>query len=70
MALGSIEPLKEMSTKISPGWYRWPVHMADNLATFMCRMARNSGSLNFPEPYRLLQACNGITSICRNYNNM
>jgi len=44
--------------------------MADNLATFMCHMARNSGSINFPEPYGLVQACNGITSMCRNYNNM
>jgi len=32
---------------ISPGW---PVPRDDNLATFMCQLSRNSGSLNLVEP--------------------
>ena len=37
-----------------------PVRRADNLATFMCRLSRNSESLNLLEPKGLSQACNGI----------
>jgi hypothetical protein len=33
---------------------------ADNLATFMCRLSRNSGSLNVVEPSGPLQNCIGI----------
>jgi len=33
---------------------------ADNLATFLCRFSRNSGSLDLPKPYGPVQACNGI----------
>jgi len=37
MALGSTQPLTEMSTRrISWGWM-WPVRKADNLTTFLCR---------------------------------
>jgi hypothetical protein len=35
------------------------VHRADNLATFMCRLSRNSGSLNLLEPSGPVQACIG-----------
>jgi hypothetical protein len=28
-----------------------PVRRADNLTTFVCRLSRNSGSLNLQEPY-------------------
>jgi hypothetical protein len=35
---------------IFSGWQRQPVRRADNLATFMCRLSRNSGSLNLLEP--------------------
>jgi len=34
---------------------------ADNLATFMCRLSRSSGSLNLLEHSGPAQACNGIT---------
>jgi hypothetical protein len=36
------------------------VRRADNLTTFICRLFRNSGSLNLLEPSRPVQACNGI----------
>jgi hypothetical protein len=37
VALGSTQPLTEMSTK-NPSWgWRRTVHRADNLTTFMCR---------------------------------
>ena len=58
MALGSTQPLKEMSTKtISWGWRR-PVHKADNLPQ-SCAVVMKSVNLNFLEPSESLQACNG-----------
>jgi hypothetical protein len=36
---------------------------ADNLTTFMCRLSRNSGSLNLLEPQGSVQACNGVAFI-------
>jgi hypothetical protein len=36
------------------------VRRADILTTFMCRLSRNSGSLNLLEPKGPVQACNGI----------
>jgi hypothetical protein len=32
------------------GGLRRPVHSTDNLATFMCQLSKNSGSLNLLEP--------------------
>jgi len=53
VALGLTHPLTEMSTRdISGGWRR-PVLRADNLAISLCRLSRNSGSLNLVEPYVL-----------------
>jgi hypothetical protein len=44
VALGSTQPLTEVSTRdLSWGWRR-PVCRADNLTTFMCRLSRNSGA--------------------------
>ena len=34
--------------------------MVDNLPTYMCRLSRNSDSLNFLEPYGSVQACTEI----------
>jgi hypothetical protein len=45
---------------MSPGGQRRPVRAADNLTTIMCRLSRNSGSLNLLEPYGTDQACIGI----------
>jgi hypothetical protein len=43
VALGSTQPLTEMSTR-NPSWeWRRTVRRADNLATFMCRLSRNCG---------------------------
>ena len=54
MALGSTQPLTEMST-----WgYRRPVRKADNLPP-SCAVVTKSGSLKFLEPSGPLQACNG-----------
>ena len=58
MALGSTQPLTEMSTRsISWGWRR-PVRKADNLPP-SCAIVTKSGNLNFLEPSGPLQACNG-----------
>jgi len=58
MALGSTQPITEMSTRrISWGQMR-PVRKADNLTTFLC-LVMTSGNLNFLEPSGPLQACNG-----------
>ena len=49
--------LREMST--GNIWWR-PVRRVDNLTTFMCRLSRNSGSLNLLQPSGPVQACNMI----------
>jgi hypothetical protein len=43
------------------------VRRANNLATFMCRLSTNSGSLNLLEPPGSVQACTGtaLPFICR-----
>jgi len=56
MALGSTQPLTEMSTRsISLGQ---PVRKADNLPP-SCAVVTKSGNLNFLEPSGPLRACNG-----------
>jgi hypothetical protein len=44
VALGSTQPLTEMSTRNSSWGWRRPVRRADKLTTFMCRLSRNSGA--------------------------
>jgi len=44
MALGSTQPLTEMSTRNIFWGYRRPVRSADNLTTFMCRLSWNLGA--------------------------
>ena len=39
---------------------RGAVTRADNLATFMLRMPKNSGTLNFLEPWDPVHSCKGI----------
>jgi len=50
----------EYRSEIFSGGQRWPVHTADNLTTFMCRLSSKSGNLSFLEPSGPLQAFNGI----------
>jgi len=61
MALGSTQPLVKMSTRNTSWGCRRSVHEADNLTTFMCRMAWKSGSLNLLEHSGPHWACYGIT---------
>ena len=57
MALGSTQPLTEMSTRSISWGLRLPVSKAD-LTTILCLVTK-SGKLNFLEPCGPLQACNG-----------
>ena len=58
MALGSTKPLTQMSTRSISWGLRRPVRKADNLPP-SCAVVTKSGSLNFLEPSRPVQACNG-----------
>ena len=49
MALGSTQPLTEMSTRSISWGYRQPVRKADNLPP-SCAIVMKSGNLNFLEP--------------------
>jgi hypothetical protein len=53
------QPLIEMSTKDVSWGQRRPVHSVDNLATFVCWLFRNSGSLNLLVHKGPPQACRG-----------
>jgi hypothetical protein len=44
MVLGSIQPLKEMSTRNLCGGKKRPARRADNLASSVCRMSENVGA--------------------------
>jgi len=37
MALGSTQPLTEMSTRMISWGYRQPVHKSNNLTSFLCQ---------------------------------
>jgi hypothetical protein len=60
MALGSTQPLAEMSTRNISWGLRQPVHRADNLTTFILLIVLKSGTLNFLEHSGPVKACNGI----------
>jgi len=59
-ALGSAQPLTEMSTRNILWGSRRPVIRADTITIVMCRLSRNSGSLNLQESYGPVRVCNGI----------
>ena len=44
-----------------------PVHRADNLTTFMCRLSWNLGASDLLEPSGPLQACNGTAFYICNF---
>jgi hypothetical protein len=50
MALGSTQPLTEMSTRNLPGGKKRPARRADNLAAICQPNVRKCGSLNFSQP--------------------
>jgi hypothetical protein len=50
MALGSTQPLTEVSTRNIPGGKGWLVCKADNL-TVICGLSRKYGSLDISQPY-------------------
>ena len=58
MALGSTQPLTEMSTRSISWGQRRPVRKADNLPPSSAVVTK-SGNLNFLEPSGPVQACNG-----------
>ena len=58
MALGSTQPLTEMSTRFISWGQRRPVRKADKL-TPSCAVVLKSGNLNILEPSGFFQACNG-----------
>ena len=58
MALGSTQPITEMSTRSISWGKRLPVRKANNLPT-SCAVVMKSGNLNSLEPSGSLQACNG-----------
>ena len=57
MALGSNQPLTEMSIRDISWWW---VRRVDNLTTFMCRLSWNLGASASWNPSGPIQACNGI----------
>jgi len=59
MALGSIQPQTEMSTRSISWGQRRPVRKADNLPP-SCAVVMKSGNLNFLETYGPFCACKGI----------
>jgi len=58
MALGSTQPLTEMSTRSISWGVKRPVRKVDNLPP-SCAVVTKSGSLKFLEPSGPVQACNG-----------
>jgi hypothetical protein len=48
--------------------WRFSVRRADNLATFMCRLSRNSGASSSWKPQGPLQACSGKALPLPTYN--
>ena len=57
MALGSTHPLTKISTRNISRGLKGAVRRADNLATFICRLSINYGSLDLLEPSGPAQAC-------------
>jgi hypothetical protein len=76
VVLGSTQPVTKMGTRVLPaggggGGLMQPVLGADNFTTFMCRLSRNSGSLNLLAPYGPVQAFREIallTMVCHMWN--
>jgi hypothetical protein len=59
MALGSTQPLTEMSARSISCEFRRLLRRAVNLTAFMYQLSRHSGSLNLLETSWPVQACIG-----------
>jgi hypothetical protein len=59
MALGSTQPLTEMSTRNLTGGKQRPARKADNLTT-ICELSRKCGSLDVSQPYGPPRPVTGI----------
>jgi hypothetical protein len=60
MALGSTQPLTEMSTRNLPGGKGWRARRADYLTANFSRLCRKCGSLNVSQPYGPSRPVTGI----------
>ena len=60
MALGSTQPLTEMSTRNISWGQRRPVRRADNLTTFVCRLSWNLGTSPSWNPQGLFRPIMGL----------
>ena len=65
MALGSTQPLTEMSTRNISWGYRRPVRRADNPTTFMCRLSWNLGASTSWNPQGLSRPVMGLLYLYR-----
>jgi len=60
MALGSTQPVTEMSTRNIPQGWRRPVRRDDKLTTFVCRWSWNLGASTFWNPQDLSRPVRGL----------
>jgi hypothetical protein len=60
MALGSTQPLTEMSTKNLPGGRKWPAHNSDNLTAISEPTVQKISNLDVSQTYGPTQPVTGL----------